>query len=213
MKRDNFHTLKKEVEQENVELAQKLSLWKRNNDSGLERQINDISKSILLNLKRIEESMNENEFPLQKSDISMRKDFIYDAKQKVNASIEQLKLGSNNNNTYDMQNMNKKGANAYADQKMLQKKIMDDQDVILDSFHDTVEDLSSLGSRIHITLEEQNSTLNKFNDDVANVNDRVITSNKKVDRLIEKANENKLWIMIVMLTVCLLAVTVISFAF
>lgn len=206
MKRDNFHTLKKEVEQENVELAQKFSLWKRNNDPGLERQINDISKSILLNLRRIEEAMNENESSLQKSDISMRKDFIYDAKQKVNACIEQLKLG---NSSYDPQ-ASKKGA-SYADQKLLQKKIMEDQDTILDSFHDTVEDLSELGSRIHVTLEEQNNTLNKFNDDVTNVNERVITSNKRVDRLIEKANENKLWIMIVILTICLLAVTVISF--
>jgi len=88
---------------------------------------------------------------------------------------------------------------------------MEAQDVMLDGFHNTVGEIGKMGKEIHITLEDQNTRLGIFNDSAGNVHDRVITSNKKVDKLLEKANENKLWILIVILTVCLLAVTVISF--
>jgi hypothetical protein len=104
-----------------------------------------------------------------------------------------------------------KGKGGFDDQRLIQKKIMEDQDVILDDFHDTVGEIGKLGHEIHVTLDDQNRKLGVFNDSVGNVHDRVITSNKKVDMLLEKANENKLWILIVILTVCLLAVTVISF--
>jgi hypothetical protein len=222
MKRvDNFGQLKKEIEQESAEMAQKLSLWRKNTDPVFERQIYEISRSINLNLKRIEESMMEAEGNLQRSEVSIRRDFIYDAKQKVNATLETLSSKGNPFGS-DSASMNDGGRKGFGgggggsgggvdDQRLLQRKIMADQDVLLDDFHDTVGEIHKMGKEIHITLEDQNHKLSIFNDNVDNVHNRVLSSNQKVDRLLEKANENKLWILIVVLTICLLAVTVISF--
>jgi len=137
MKKDSFHSIKREVESEYGELTQTLSLWKKTHDvhqqQQYERQISDSSKGIMLNLKRIEESFQFSEYGLQQSEISLRKDFIYDIKQKVNACVEQLNQKEKEearfnfgkprfNDLTDKDSNSQSARSGIADQRLLQKK-------------------------------------------------------------------------------------------
>jgi len=99
-----------------------------------------------------------------------------------------------------------------AAQRRDQEQILKEQDVVLDRFHDTVQQIGTMSKQIGGELEEQNQILDEFEYEVQDTQARVTSATKYIDKLMESISSNKSWCVIIILFVILVIVLILAWA-
>jgi len=176
-----------------------------NDIEDLQQDVDELNQTI-----EIEERYHR--FKVTKNELEKRKQFIATSRESLCSILQELQNPRKENKQSFKPDLNDPDVSGQgtSDQRMLQQRIEKDQNLILDVVQDQAHEIGRRAAAISTEVDSQIDFLKGFEEDVENAHERVVYSNRYLDKLLEQTKGNKSWIIIILLTILLIILATVS---